>query len=97
MRYQLIPGPGCPPALCDQLNAALSTPSARRVYHAAKSAFRHHREHSDDAFLAYLTRSTNLPVSELPGVLRTARLSLLEAMLLPVLFDMTARWEPAAS
>lgn len=80
MRYRLIPGPGCPQALCDQLNAALSTPSARRAYHTARCTYRP-RDNGPDA----------LPFGVLAEALEGASLSLREAMLLPVRFDMTAR------
>lgn len=97
MRYKLIPGPGgCPQNLVDNLNAALDTPSARRVFHAAKSAYRPHKDYSKRSFLAYLKKSTRLPVEELEVILERASLGFHEAMLLPVLFDMTYRCEPTS-
>ena len=90
MRYRLVPGPGCPSELCEQLNAALSTP-ARRVFHIAKSAYRARKDHSQERFLAYLAHNRKLPVGELEAILERAALGFHQAMLLPVRFDMTAK------
>ncbi len=91
MRYRLVPGPGCPSELCEQLNAALSTPSARRAFHTAKSAYRAGKDHSQERFLAYLAHNRKLPAGELEAILERSALGFHQAMLLPVLFDMTAR------
>ena len=96
MRYRLIPGPGCPLDLCEQLNAALTPPGARRVFHAAKSAYRAGRDHFQERFLAYLTDKRKLPAGELEAILERASLDFPQAMLLPVQFDMTARCEPVS-
>lgn len=80
MRYQLIPGPGCPQTLCDRLNYALATPSARRAYHTARCTYRPR----DNGPVA-------LPSGVLAEALEGANMSFREAMLLPVRFDMTAR------
>ncbi len=95
MRYRLIPAPGCPQALCDQLNDALATPSARRVYHAARSAYRLHTDHTLASFQAHLQETLRLPMGELDGILERAAMTFQEAMLLPVRFDLRAR--PAAA
>jgi len=91
MRYTLIPGPGCPVALLDALNAALQSQSNRRVFHAARSAHRPNKDYALAPFLVYLKESTRLPVEELEGILERASLGFHEAMLLPVLFDTTKR------
>ena len=95
MRYRLIPAPGCPQALCDRLNDALTTPSARRVYHAARSAYRLLKEHTLASFQADLQETLRLPMGELDGILERAAMTFQEAMLLPVRFDLRAR--PAAA
>ena len=91
MRYRLIPSPGCPQALCDRLNAALNTPSARRVYHAARSAYRPRTDHTLRSLQAYLQETLRLPMGELDGILERADMTFKKAMLLPVRFDLTAR------
>ncbi len=96
MRYRLVPGPGCPSDLCERLNAALSTPCARRVFHAAKSAYRAGKDHFQERFLAYLTDRQKLPAGELEAILERASLDFHQAMLLPVMFDMTARCDPVS-
>lgn len=96
MRYRLVPGPGCPSDLCERLNAALSTPCARRVFHAAKSAYRAGKDHFQARFSAYLTDTRKLPAGELEAILERASLDFHQAMLLPVMFDMTARCEPVS-
>lgn len=65
MRYRLIPSPGCRQAFCDRLNAALSMPKARRVYHEARSLYKPYRGHSLDSFQAYLKQSSWVPFGEL--------------------------------
>lgn len=97
MRYRLIPGQGCPQALVDSLNAALATPSARRVFHAARSAYRPNKDYSQAPFLAYLKESTRLPVEELEVILDRAAIGFHEAMLLPARFDMNYLCKPAKS
>lgn len=94
MRYRLIPGHGSPQAPVDSLNAALETPSNRRVFHSARSAYRPQKDYSLTPFLAYLRESTRLPVEELEGILERAVMDFHEAMLLPVRFDMTYRNKP---
>ncbi|HAO73430.1 MAG: hypothetical protein CMK95_06310 [Pseudomonas sp.] len=91
MRYRLIPGPGCPQVLCDQLNDALGTPSARRVYHAARSAYRPHTDHTLASFQAHFQETLRLPLGELDGILDRAAMTFQEAMLLPIRFDLRAR------
>lgn len=91
MRYRLIPSPGCPQAFCDRLNAALSMPKARRVYHEARSLYKPYRGHSLDSFQAYLKQSSWVPFGELADILERAAMPFHEAMLLPIRFDLTAR------
>jgi len=80
MRYRLIPGQGCPSHLCDQLNATLSTSTLRRLFHSARMSVRSYRA------------AESAPVDDgLAEALRRCGMSFPEAMLLPVLFDMTAR------
>jgi len=96
MHYRLIPGPGCPQDLCDQINDALATPSSPRVYHAALSAYRLHTEHTlASSFQAHFQKTLRLSMGELDGIVDRAAMTFQEAMLLPVRFDFTAR--PAAT
>lgn len=79
-------------ALLDALNAALDTPSARRVYHTARCAYRSHHSGSLDDFLVYLKDSTRMSMDkELRGILERSSMGLREAMMLPIRFDMTYR------
>ena len=91
MRYRLIPAPGCPQALCDQLNAALTTPSARRAYHAARTSYRHNAGHSLESFKAHVQANARVSMAELDSILECSAMTLEEAMLLPVRFDLSAR------
>jgi hypothetical protein len=91
MRYRLIPAPGCPQALCDQLNDALTSPSARRAYHAARTSYRHNAGQSLESFKSHVQASARVSMDELNGILERAAMTLEEAMLLPVQFDLSAR------